>query len=134
MEPLPQHAKTPIVLIVDDNPAIRNVVTWSLRFGGFQPVEAANGFEAIQWMEQASREQLYPSVVLLDMAMPGMNGQAFLTWLQSSWNDLYPLPAIILITAGHVNEPFDTPATIKQIVAKPFHVRDLLEVVRRWAV
>lgn len=129
-----QRAKSPIVLIVDDNPAIRNVVAWSLQFGGFQPVEAANGLEAVKWMEQASSEQRYPSVILLDLAMPGMNGHAFLDWLQSSWIGRYPTPAIIVITAGRLDESLAPPATVKQIVTKPFHVRDLLEVVRKWAV
>lgn len=129
-----QRTRLPIVLIVDDNPAIRNVVAWSLQFGGFQPVEAANGLEAVKWMEQASGEQCYPAVILLDLAMPGMNGHAFLEWLQSSWVDRYPAPAIIIITAGHLNEPLTPPATVKQVVTKPFHVRDLLEVIRKWAV
>lgn len=127
-------AKLPIVLIVDDNPAIRNVVGWSLQFGGFQAVEAANGLEAVKWMEQAASEKRYPSVVLLDLAMPGMDGPTFLEWLQSAWVDRYPTPAIIVITASHLDEKtYPTPPSVKQIVTKPFHVRDLLEVIRKWA-
>lgn len=130
-----QRSKPPVVLIVDDNPAIRNVVSWSLQFGGFQPIEAANGLEAVKWMEQAASGQHYPSVILLDLAMPGMDGRAFLTWLQSAWVDRYPTPAIIIITAGHLDEKsLNFPPAVKQIVTKPFHVRDLLEVIRRWAV
>ena len=136
MEPLQrQRAKTPIVLIVDDNPAIRNVVAWSLQFGGFQPAEAANGLEAVKWMERATAEQLYPAVILLDLAMPGMDGRAFLEWLQSSWIGHYPTPAVIIITAGHFDDQTLIAASaVKQIVTKPFHVRDLLEVIRKWAV
>ena len=133
MEQLPnQRTKSPVVLIVDDNPAIRNVVAWSLQFGGFQPIEASNGLEAVKWMEQAANEQRYPAVILLDLAMPGMDGRAFLEWLQSTWVDRYPIPAIIVITAGHINEKsFIPPSAVKQIVTKPFHVRDLLEIIRR---
>jgi two-component system chemotaxis response regulator CheY len=128
-----QRAKPSIVLIVDDNPAIRNVVAWSLQFGGFQPIEAANGLEAAKWMEQATNEQRYPAVILLDLAMPGMDGRAFLEWLQSSWIGRYPTPAIIIITAGQFDDKALTPTSaIKQIVTKPFHVRDLLEVIRKW--
>jgi two-component system, chemotaxis family, chemotaxis protein CheY len=129
-----QRAKPPIVLIVDDNPAIRNVVAWSLQFGGFQPIEAANGLEAVKWMEQAAGEQRYPSVILLDLAMPGMDGRAFLEWLQSAWVDRYPTPAIIVVTAGQVDaKSLNPPPSVKQIVTKPFHVRDLLEVIRKWS-
>lgn len=129
-----QRAKSSIVLIVDDNPSIRNIIAWSLQFGGFQPIEAANGLEAVEWMEQAASEQRYASVILLDLAMPGMNGYAFLEWLQSTWVGHYPTPAIILITAGPVNEKALTllPA-VQQIVTKPFHMRDLLESIRTYS-
>lgn len=129
-----QRTQSPIVLVVDDNPAIRNVVAWSLQFGGFQPIEAANGLAAVKWMEQAAHEQHYPSVILLDLAMPGMDGRAFLAWLQSSWVEHYPTPAIIVITAGHIDEKSLNPSpAVKQIVTKPFHVRDLMEVIRKWS-
>ncbi|HEY0754229.1 MAG TPA: response regulator [Ktedonobacteraceae bacterium] len=130
-----KHAKKPIVLIVDDNPAIRNVVAWSLQFGGFQPIEAANGLEAVKWMEQAAGEQRFSAVILLDLTMPGMDGNTFLAWLQSSWTGRYPIPSIIVITAGHIETAaLAFPAAVKQIITKPFHVRDLLEVIRLWAI
>src|SRR5579883_277203 len=128
-----QRAKqAPIVLIVDDNPGIRNVVSWSLQFGGYQAVEAANGLEAMRWIEQARREKRYPAVILLDLAMPGMDGKTFIEWLQTAWHPAFPPPAIIIITAGHADQRLLN-SHVKQIVTKPFHVRDLLEVIRRWA-
>jgi two-component system, chemotaxis family, chemotaxis protein CheY len=127
--------RSPIVLIVDDNPAIRHVVSWSLQLSSFECAEAANGREAVQWIERAMLEGRYPTIILLDLAMPGMNGEAFLQWLQNTWPQQYPGPSIIIVTAGYVNEKmfkmFDT--YIKQVVTKPFHVRELLEIVRRWA-
>jgi CheY-like chemotaxis protein len=123
--------RAPIVLIVDDNPSIRNVVSWSLRFGGYEPVEAANGQEAANWMEQAAREKRYPAIILLDLAMPVMDGRAFMAWLQAAWPAHYPAPAIIIITAGHLDEKQFNPY-VKQVVSKPFHVRDLLEVIHKW--
>ncbi|HEX7733842.1 MAG TPA: response regulator [Ktedonobacteraceae bacterium] len=133
MEQLQKYpGQAPIVLIVDDNPSIRNIVAWSLQFGGFQPIEAANGLEAVKWMESEAGNQHFPAVILLDLAMPGMDGSAFLAWLQSSWTGRYPIPAIIVITAGHVDyHSLLFPPAVKQIITKPFHVRDLLEVIRR---
>jgi two-component system, chemotaxis family, chemotaxis protein CheY len=122
----------PIVLIVDDNPSIRNIVAWSLKFGGFEPAEAANGLEAVSWIEQASQAQRYPAVILLDLAMPGMNGEHFLQWLQSTWPGHYPSPAIIIITAGYTDQS-KLNSYVKQVVLKPFHVRELLEVIKKWA-
>lgn len=125
--------RAPIVLIVDDNPAIRNVVSWSLQLGGYEPVEAASGWEAARWIEQAANEQRYPTVILLDLAMPGMDGKTFMDWLHSTWPAQQPSPAIIIITAGYADEK-TLNSHVKQIVTKPFHVRDLLEIIRKWTV
>jgi DNA-binding response OmpR family regulator len=131
--PYPQDP-LPSVLIVDDNAAIRKVIAWSLSMSGFQPIEAANGLEALAWMEQAARELLYPSVILLDLAMPEIDGYAFLEWLQITWVSRSPLPAILLTIASPVDEKTLAlfPA-IKQIIAKPFHMHDLLQMVRKWS-
>lgn len=123
--------RAPIVLIVDDNPGIRNVVSWSLQFGGYEPVEAANGLEAIRWIEQAGREKRYPAVILLDLAMPKMDGKTFIEWLQTTWPPTSPPPAIIIVTAGHADQK-QFNSYVKQVVTKPFHVRDLMEVIRAW--
>lgn len=123
--------QAPIVLIVDDNPGIRNVVSWSLHFGGYEAVEATNGLEAIRWIEEAGRAQRYPAVILLDLAMPGMDGHGFLAWVHNAWPATSPPPAIIVVTAGCAEE-HALNAYIRQIVPKPFHVRDLLETIRLW--
>lgn len=129
-----QHKGSPIVLVVDDNPGIRHIVTLALQFGGFQPIEATDGQAAVNWMEQSARDQRYPSVILLDLAMPGMDGGAFLEWLQARWAGRYPVPAVILATASYLNEKVFAPfPAVKQIIAKPFHIRDLLDAIRRWS-
>src|SRR5438132_5437944 len=90
----------PIVLVVDDNPAIRDMVSWALELDGYEPAEAAEGYEALAWLANAAREGRYPNVILLDLAMPGMDGQMFLERLHAQWGDLHPQPSIIVITAG----------------------------------
>lgn len=125
---------SPVVLVVDDNPGIRHVVTLSLRLGGFQPIEAADGLAAAHWMEQSARDQLYPNVILLDLAMPGMDGSAFLEWLQACWVGRYPAPAVILASAGYLNESLFAPfPAVKQFITKPFHIRDLLNAIRHYS-
>ena len=123
--------QAPIVLIVDDNPGIRNVVAWSLQFGGYEPAEVANGLEAVRWIEQAGREKRYPAVILLDLAMPEMDGKTFLEWLHTTWPPTPPPPAVIIVTAGHADQQ-SLDSYVKQVVTKPFHVRDLMEVIRQW--
>ncbi len=120
----------PVVLVVDDNPAIRDMVSWALELDGFEPAEAAEGQEALDWMNNAAREGRYPAVILLDLAMPGMDGSMFLERLQKQWEVSHPLPAIVVITAG-TGGPDAASLGVEQVIVKPFHVRDLLDAVRQ---
>lgn len=126
----PNGEPQPVVLVVDDNPAIRDMVSWALELDGYEPAEAAEGQEALDWIESALREGRYPSVILLDLAMPGMNGTAFLEHLNQQWEIAHPLPAIVVITAG-IDGPDAEALGVQQVIVKPFHVRDLLDVVRQ---
>ena len=57
------------ILIVDDDPAVRDVVRQTLTLEGYAVVEAATGVEAVrQWQQHA------PPLVILDILMPQMNG------------------------------------------------------------
>jgi DNA-binding response OmpR family regulator len=56
-------------LIADDDPRLRNLLTWTLEQGQFNVVEAGDGLSAL---ELARRVQ--PDLYLLDIGMPGMNG------------------------------------------------------------
>ena len=57
------------ILIVDDEPAIRDMVAFALRKAGFEPLHAADGREA-----QAVIADRVPDLVLLDWMLPGNSG------------------------------------------------------------
>ena len=120
----------PIVLVADDNPAIRDMVSWALELDGYESAEAAEGQEALAWMDNAAREGKYPNVILLDLAMPGMDGRTFLERLRSQWEPSHPSPLIVVITAG-TGGPDAESLGVEQVIVKPFHVRDLLDIVHR---
>ena len=120
----------PIVLVVDDNPAIRDMVSWALELDGYEPAEAAEGNEALAWMDNAAREGRYPDVILLDLAMPVMDGTAFLERLRVQWGAAHPFPSVVIITAGITDSDAVTLA-VDHVIVKPFHVRVLLDVIRK---
>ena len=63
-----------VVLIVDDDPEVRNVVSATLRNAGLKAAEAVNGRAALEWLAGNPP----PNLVLLDLMMPEMDGFQFL--------------------------------------------------------
>lgn len=58
-----------LVLVVDDNPDLREILVEALEFVGFRTASAADGVEAL-----AAIKRLRPDVVLMDLALPRMGG------------------------------------------------------------
>ena len=124
-----RHQQRSVVLVVDDNAAIRDMVSWALELDGYEAAEVANGHEALAWMDNAAREGRYPAVILLDLTMPRMDGDTFLQRLQDQWELARPIPPIVIITAA-LNASELPRLHVHQVIIKPFHVRDLLDAVR----
>ena len=74
------YAGAPVcrVLVVDDNTDDRNMVARDLSAQGFDVVQAADGKEALTWLESHPR----PAVMLLDLVMTGLDGFALLDQLR----------------------------------------------------
>ena len=58
-----------LILVAEDEPDIRELIAFSLRFKGFRVAQAVNGVEAVQLASE-----LLPNLILLDIRMPKMNG------------------------------------------------------------
>lgn len=84
----------PLILIVEDDLAIRESLRDLLLEEGYRVAEAAHGGEAL---EQLAREA--PSLILLDLWMPVMTGGEFLERLEA------PLPVLILTAANEDGPP-----------------------------
>ena len=114
-----------MVLVVDDEPAIRSVAHRVLTTAGYQVVTAANGDEAVRFLGDP---ELKVDMVLTDIVMPGMSGAAFAAQAKA----MRPgLP--ILFMSGY--EPHDIAAAsggvdpFEQIITKPFSRPALLAKV-----
>lgn len=83
---LPEDNKSksarPRILVVDDEMMMRVLVCESLQQAGFEPIEAANGEDAIRLIQECE-----PDLILLDVLMPGMNGFEVCSWLRREQND-----------------------------------------------
>ena len=82
------------VLIIDDDPVVRDLVHTMLTVEGFQTMQAENGLLGIKTIDTAPRP-LDLSLIVLDVMMPEMNGLEVLTHLRSQ-NETRGLPVIML--------------------------------------
>ena len=81
--------QAPLVLVVDDEPGIRNVLTAFMKQDGYRVTAAADGQQAL-----AAAQRALPDVVLLDLMLPDMHGVAVLKALRNLKADL----PVIMIT------------------------------------
>ena len=110
------------VLVVDDEPIVREIVVKYLRRDGFKTLEAADGDAA---MDLIDRER--PDLVVLDLMLPGTEGIGVCRWIRAHSS----LPVIMLTALG------DEPDRIVGLelgaddyVTKPFSPRELVARVR----
>ena len=122
------RAERPVVLVIDDQPAILEMLSWTLSLQGYQPVCTASGQEALEWIKNALHVGRYPMVILLDLHMPVMNGTGFLASLHAQWDAPVPIPPIILLT---VDKSDHSHLGCNDVLIKPFRIRDLYERLRR---
>jgi CheY-like chemotaxis protein len=119
----------PQILVVEDDAAIRGLVTEVLRDDGYEVREAANGAEAL-----AELEGHEPDLIVLDLMMPVMDGWAFVEECRRK-SRCAEVP-IVVTSASH-----DLPRTAERLrsygvrtcLAKPFDVEGLLALVERYA-
>jgi DNA-binding response OmpR family regulator len=111
------------VLIVDDEPAIRSLLTEVLTEEGFAAADAANGREAL---EQIATDT--PHLVLLDVQMPVLSGWDVLTALQ----DAQVHVPVVLMSAGVRVQQEAERQHAAGYLAKPFALADLIAVVERF--
>jgi two-component system cell cycle sensor histidine kinase/response regulator CckA len=70
--PQPSVRGRGVVLVVDDEEVVRTTAGQMLASLGFEPALVAGGREALEWLDRSPP----PTAILLDMAMPGMDGRA----------------------------------------------------------
>ncbi len=111
----------PSVLVVDDDPAIREVVALTLEDEGYRVETAANGCEALKKMREDP-----PSGVVLDMMMPVMDGPAFLRACRSD-PSCRGVPIVVMSANRKAAEALTLGAAA--FLAKPFDLDTLLATI-----
>jgi DNA-binding response OmpR family regulator len=111
------NAAVPTVLVVDDEPIVRDVVVRYLQRDGFETLVAGDGDTA-----RALIEETPPQLVVLDVMLPGIDGLALCRWIRARGD----LPVIMLTARGEeADRIVGLELGADDYVTKPFSPREL---------
>lgn len=123
-KPVTKSSHTGRVLVVDDEDRVRSVICRSIEKAGYTAVPASNGQEALEILGERHREF---AVVLLDLTMPGMDGQQVFEAVRAINGQL---PVLLMSgfseseatakfagqgLAGFIQKPFEVSALVEQL-------------------
>jgi CheY-like chemotaxis protein len=115
----------PKILIAEDEPDIRDLVAFTLRFAGYEVVTANNGEEAVH---TAARE--FPDLILMDVRMPRMTGYDACRVMKTD-PELKDIPVVFLSAKGQEAEiQTGLDAGAEEYLLKPFAPDQLTDRVR----
>jgi signal transduction histidine kinase/DNA-binding response OmpR family regulator/HPt (histidine-containing phosphotransfer) domain-containing protein len=119
------------VLVVDDNPANREILSVRLKAWGMRPDEASGGHDALERLGKAYESGDPFHIVLTDMQMPVMDGEAFCRAVQAD-DRLARIPLVLLTSLGIWGEArrFHEMG-FSGYLTKPVSHSDLLDMVRQ---
>ena len=122
----PRRLRGPI-LIVEDDPAIRETLAEILEYEGHAVVTAKDGCDALERLNGG----LQPGLILLDLMMPGVSGWGLAGQLRQ--NPALAEVPIVVISGVHDLEQQATQLGAAGFLNKPVEVERLLEFVTRYA-
>ncbi|HUZ82596.1 MAG TPA: response regulator [Gaiellaceae bacterium] len=114
------RASGPLVLVVDDDPRLREYMRVNLEMEGYTVREASSGEEALDAIEDQA-----PALVLLDVVMPGIDGWQMLQRMQERYGSI---PVIMF--SGQVESTVASDAEergARGFIGKPFDPQQLIE-------
>ncbi len=123
MDAMKKNGPEAKLLVVDDEPNIRELLSTSLRFAGFEVVAAANGRDAL-----AAADQHSPDLAVLDVMLPDMDGFTVTRRLRAAGKH-FP---VLFLTAKDDTEDKVTGLTVggDDYVTKPFSLDEVVARIR----
>jgi DNA-binding response OmpR family regulator len=110
------------ILVVEDEPSVRGVVVRYLRQEGYDTLEAADGNVARDLLEQQA-----PSLIVLDLMLPGMDGLSLCRWIR----ERSELPVIMITALGEETDRLTgLELGADDYLTKPFSPRELVARVK----
>jgi PAS domain S-box-containing protein len=124
LEPRPRSPTGETILVVDDEPEVREVATRMLEWLGFRVRTACDGVDAVEAF-RAQADEI--DAVLLDLAMPRMSGDEALDEIRR----LRPDACVVLMTGYDATQQQGQTREAAPFLRKPFDAQELAEILDR---
>jgi CheY-like chemotaxis protein len=123
--PVPPTNAAGLVLLVEDDPAVRTIAARILRRGGYEVVEATTSHEAI---DMFTSQEHSIDLILTDLVLPELGGRALIRALAERG----PLPPVLFMSGYSAEAASEQPGADfgDQLIEKPFTAETLLARVR----
>lgn len=121
-----RYTTVALVLVVDDNPVVRELASISLEQAGLEVCQAADGAEALTHL----RGEPTPDAVVLDIMMPGLSGHEVLSAMREE--RLAPDAVVVMLSAKTAEADFTEAFRLgaDDYMTKPFEPDELVRTVR----
>jgi CheY-like chemotaxis protein len=117
------------ILIAEDEPDIRNLITFTLRFAGHEVIDTSNGAEALEKAKELAAADDLPDLILMDVRMPRMTGYEACEQIKAE-EKLKDIPIAFLSAKGQEAEvQTGLAAGAAAYIIKPFAPDQLTEKV-----
>lgn len=116
-------SEKPVILIVEDDPTVSGLLDTLMRMEGYETLTAKDGLEGL-----LKAEFRHPSLILLDVMMPNVDGERVLDELRGS--PLEHVPVVIVTGRADAHAAFDPVVGHDNVITKPF---DAAQLARRVA-
>ena len=123
-------AATPELILVEDDPALAELLEYGLRARGYRFVSYRNGRDALRELLALDVAGTRP-VVLLDVDLPGLDGYSVLEGLERDRPGLYRV-VFTTVHGGEAEQLRGLEAGALDYLVKPISLRVALEKIRRW--
>jgi CheY-like chemotaxis protein len=114
------------ILIIEDEPDLRETLKDLLEISGFKVNTASNGKEGLEHIRSSGN----PCLILLDLMMPVMNGWQFLEALNGDTEPLEKKPSVVIVSAAadvvEVDRKYDC-----VLMRKPVNIHELIHLAHQ---
>ena len=115
----------PLVMVIDDDADIREMIKVLLEVDGYRAVTAIDGVDAMEQLRAGQQ----PALILVDLMMPRMDGEQFITALRRGGWSTVP----VIVMSGHnVTGSRSGKFRGHPCLTKPVEIDDLMDIVHRF--